>query len=67
MRNALDALAIKQKLTWASMGTAEGHNGNSFKKHLNGMQGMTQDIDFMVELSGIEPLTSSLRTRRSPS
>jgi len=24
-------------------------------------------IDSLVELSGIEPLTSSLRTRRSPS
>jgi len=24
-------------------------------------------IEFLVELSGIEPLTSSLRTRRSPS
>jgi hypothetical protein len=26
-----------------------------------------QIVDSMVELSGIEPLTSSLRTRRSPS
>jgi hypothetical protein len=26
-----------------------------------------QIVDSLVELSGIEPLTSSLRTRRSPS
>jgi integrase len=31
------------------------------------MEGMPQVADFMVELSGIEPLASSLRTRRSPS
>jgi hypothetical protein len=30
-------------------------------------EGMPQVVDFMVELSGIEPLASSLRTRRSPS
>ena len=28
---------------------------------------MSQIVDCMVELSGIEPLASSLRTRRSPS
>ena len=28
---------------------------------------LPQIVDSLVELSGIEPLTSSLRTRRSPS
>jgi hypothetical protein len=58
---------MEPKLKWDSRGTAEGYDTNSDTNALDGMQGMMQDIDFMVELSGIEPLTSSLRTRRSPS
>jgi hypothetical protein len=36
-------------------------------KRMQRDEGMPQVVDFLVELSGIEPLASSLRTRRSPS
>jgi hypothetical protein len=58
-RNALDALLVKPELT----DTTEGYDTNTRWK----MEGIPQIVDFMVELSGIEPLASSLRTRRSPS
>jgi hypothetical protein len=39
---------------------------NDTKIHLE-MASISPIVDSLVELSGIEPLTSSLRTRRSPS
>jgi len=70
-RNALDALMIKPELKGDSKDTTEGTTGgydtNNDTKNRREMEGMPQVVDFMVELSGIEPLASSLRTRRSPS
>jgi len=62
-RNALDALTMKPHLKGNSRDTRKGYDTNTHR----GMGGMPQVVDFMVELSGIEPLASSLRTRRSPS
>jgi hypothetical protein len=45
----------------------EGYDTNHGTKMPNTEGSGRQVIDSMVELSGIEPLTSSLRTRRSPS
>ncbi len=39
---------------------------HKFPEHLDSMAQVIDSIILMVELSGIEPLTSSLRTRRSP-
>ena len=61
--NALDALMLKP----ASKDTKTGYDTNNDTKPHREMKSMPQVVDFMVELSGIEPLASSLRTRRSPS
>ncbi len=70
-RNALDALIMKPELKGASSDPAKGTTGgyvtNNDTNTRREMEGMPQIVDFMVELSGIEPLASSLRTRRSPS
>jgi hypothetical protein len=50
-----------------SGGTAEGYGTNNDTNVSEEMKGMPQISDLLVELSGIEPLASSLRTRRSPS
>ena len=43
-------------------------NGNHAKKPaIKRASTFAKIMNFLVELSGIEPLTSSLRTRRSPS
>jgi hypothetical protein len=47
--------------------TTGGDHTNHNTKKRQTLEAMPQVADFMVELSGIEPLTSSLRTRRSPS
>jgi hypothetical protein len=62
-RNALDALSMTPAQTGDSGSKREGYDTKLQKE----MEGMPQIIDSLVELSGIEPLTSSLRTRRSPS
>ena len=66
-RNALDALSMTLAQTGESRGKREGYDTNNDTKLKREMEGMPQIIDSMVELSGIEPLASSLRTRRSPS
>jgi integrase len=66
-RNALDMLAMKPESRAAGSDTIEGYDTNYDTKPLSKIESMPQVADFMVELSGIEPLTSSLRTRRSPS
>ena len=66
-RNALDALSMRPAQTGDSRDTTEGYDTNNDTKLRREMRGMPQIIDSLVELSGIEPLTSSLRTRRSPS
>jgi integrase len=62
-RNALDALAMKPGSKEGSRDTKKGYDTNTHVK----MNPMPQVVDYLVELSGIEPLASSLRTRRSPS
>jgi hypothetical protein len=47
--------------------TSKGYDTNNHTKVPSDLAFMPQVVDSMVELSGIEPLTSSLRTRRSPS
>jgi hypothetical protein len=66
-RSALDAIAMKPELEANSSDTEKGHDKNKDTKTRREREGMSQVADFMVELSGIEPLASSLRTRRSPS
>ena len=66
-RNALDALSMKPVQMGDSRDTTEGYDTNNDTKLRREMEGMPQVVDSVVELSGIEPLTSSLRTRRSPS
>jgi integrase len=66
-RTALDALAMKPVQKGDSEGKREGYDTINDTKLRNEMEGMPQVVDYLVELSGIEPLASSLRTRRSPS
>jgi integrase len=66
-RNALDALTLKPELKANLRGAEGSYDTNNDTKLRREMEGMPQIIDSLVELSGIEPLTSSLRTRRSPS
>jgi integrase len=66
-RTALDALSTQR----ADRGNLEGRREGYVTKHVT-KQGLTeivpvQVIENMVELVGIEPTTSSLRTMRSPS
>jgi integrase len=66
-RTALDSLSMKRPATSDAGGRTEGydtnHDTNEACEELRGWE----VVENMVELSGIEPLTSSLRTRRSPS
>jgi Phage integrase family len=66
-RSALDAIAMKPELNPNSGPTGKGYDTKNDTNTSREMKGMPQVVDFMVELSGIEPLASSLRTRRSPS
>jgi integrase len=66
-RNALDALSMAPAQTGDSGSKREGYDTNNDTKLQMEMECMPQVADLVVELSGIEPLTSSLRTRRSPS
>jgi integrase len=66
-RNALDALTMGRGKEADSERTSKGYDTNDDTKVPSGLPYMPQVIDSLVELSGIEPLTSSLRTRRSPS
>jgi len=65
-RAALDALSTKKGQ--ASYGTNRGTNG--VKEHENGSEVhaevIEKKLENMVELVGLEPTTSSLRTMRSP-
>ncbi len=66
-RSALEALSMRPAQTGDSKDTAEGYDTNNDTKKRQPWEGMPQVIESLVELSGIEPLASSLRTRRSPS
>jgi integrase len=66
-RNALDALSMTPVQTGDSGGKKEGYDTNNDTKLQRELEGIPQVVDCMVELVGIEPTTSSLRTTRSPS
>jgi hypothetical protein len=66
-RDALKGLSTKPTQTRESGGRAQGYGTNNDTKLRTEMGGMPQVVESLVELSGIEPLASSLRTRRSPS
>jgi integrase len=70
-RTALDALATGRRDTWAegqdSGSKVGGYDTNNDTKEGWQDEQIPQVIENMVELVGIEPTTSSLRTMRSPS
>jgi integrase len=66
-RCALDALSMTPVQKGDSGDTTEGYDTKHDTKLRREMEGMPQVVESLVELSGIEPLASSLRTRRSPS
>ncbi len=65
-RNALDALTMGKGKEGNSERTSKGYDTNNDTKVSLASIPQPHVIDSLVELSGIEPLTSSLRTRRSP-
>jgi integrase len=66
-RSALDWISMKPTQMGDSKDTTEGYDTNNDTKLQREMEGIPQVVESLVELSGIEPLASSLRTRRSPS
>jgi hypothetical protein len=66
-RNALDALTMRRGKQTDSERTSKGYDTNNETKVPLHSIPVPHVIDFMVELVGLEPTTSSLRTRRSPS
>ena len=62
-RNALDTLSMKPAQKEDSDDAKKGYDTNNDTNARGEMKGMPQVVDFMVELSGIEPLASSLRRR----
>ena len=62
-RDALDALTMGRGKKSNFEPTSNGYDTNVSTNH----EHRPQVVEYLVELSGIEPLTSSLRTRRSPS
>ena len=66
-RSALDSLSIKQVEMANSANETRGYDTNSDTKRDTAEVVPSQVLDNLVELVGIEPTTSSLRTMRSPS
>src|SRR5271157_5803974 len=66
-RSALDALSTRRADLPNLGGKTEGYDTNHDTKQGEGVGEYAQVIETMVELVGIEPTTSSLRTMRSPS
>ena len=66
-RTALDSLSTRRADSTNLEGKTEGYDTNHDTKPSLGMSECSQVIENMVELVGIEPTTSSLRTMRSPS
>jgi integrase len=65
-RTALDSLSVNRSVPSDLRGRTEGYDTNHDTNVPLDSTPMPYVIESMVELSGIEPLTSSLRTRRSP-
>ena len=66
-RTALDALSMTRPQVAEKWGETGGYDTNNDTKQGSEPQQVPQVIEKMVELVGIEPTTSSLRTMRSPS
>ena len=66
-RTALDSLSTRRVDSVNLEGLQGGYDTNNDTKRRNESEGYSQVVENMVDLSGIEPLASSLRTRRSPS
>ena len=66
-RTALDSLSTKQAERANSGGEARGYDTNHDTKRDTAETIPRQVLENMVELVGLEPTTSSLRTMRSPS
>jgi hypothetical protein len=66
-RTALDSLTMGSGTEGNTERKSKGYDANDDTKVQSGSIPMLHVVDSLVELSGIEPLTSSLRTRRSPS
>jgi integrase len=66
-RTALDSLSTKQAERVNSKGELRGYDTNHDTKRCALETNPLQVLENMVELVGIEPTTSSLRTMRSPS
>jgi len=66
-RTALDALSTRRADAVNLGGVEGGYDTKHDTKPQSDVEGYSQVIESMVELVGIEPTTSSLRTMRSPS
>jgi len=66
-RTALDGISTRRADSINLEGLAGGYDTNNDTSQRTDAEGFTQVVENMVDLSGIEPLASSLRTRRSPS
>jgi len=65
-RAALDALSLTRPDRMNSGGETTGYDTNNDTKREGKRKQVPQVIESMVELVGLEPTTSSLRTMRSP-
>jgi len=66
-RTALDALSTRRADAANSESKQSSYDTNHDTKQRGGAEAVPQVIENLVELAGIEPATSSLRTMRSPS
>jgi integrase len=66
-RTALDALSVRRPENASSESKKGGYDTNNDTKRESPGRMPTQVLETLVELVGIEPTTSSLRTMRSPS
>jgi hypothetical protein len=66
-RTALDSLSMNRPAVSDFEGRMEGYGTDHVTKEPTTEASGWKLVGSLVELSGIEPLTSSLRTRRSPS
>jgi len=66
-RTALDALSTRRADSGNSGSKQDGYDTSNDTKQYSKAEQVPQVVENMVELAGIEPATSSLRTMRSPS
>ena len=66
-RTALDSISTRRADSVNLEGLEAGYDTKNDTKQRSEAEGFAQVVEKMVDLSGIEPLASSLRTRRSPS